>query len=73
MLRRVIEIEVNHRSPRETRELAAVYFGNNHVRSVVLLKVRGRRTDRTFAAACVVWARREGEGIECLAAHDFGT
>jgi hypothetical protein len=43
-----IEIEVNHRSPRETRELAAVYFGNNHVRSLVLLKVR------TFAAACVV-------------------
>ena len=69
----IIEIEVNHRSPREARELAAVYFRDPNVRCVVLLKVWSRRNDRTFAAACVVWVRGEDENIECRAAHDFGT
>jgi hypothetical protein len=69
----IIEIEVNHRSPREARELAEVYFRNPNVRCIVLLKVWNRRADGTFAAACIVWVRGEDEGIECRAAHDFGT
>ena len=70
----IIEIEVNHRSPREARELAEVYFRNPNVRCVVLLKVWNRHANnRTFAAACIVWVRSEDEGIECRAAHDFGT
>jgi hypothetical protein len=35
--------------------------------------VWNRRADGTFAAACIVWVRGEDEGIECRAAHDFGT
>lgn len=74
----VIEIEVHHRSPREARELAAVYFADQTVGAVVLLKVWGRRQDGTFAAACIVWVRPEGdEGGEAnfgsIAAHEFGT
>jgi hypothetical protein len=69
----IIEIEVHHQSPREGRELAEVYFRNPNVRCIVLLKVWNRRADGTFAAACIVWVRGEDEGIECHAAHDFGT
>ena len=69
----IIEIEVSHRSPREARELAEVYFRNPNVRCIVLLKVWNRRAEGTFAAACIVWIRGEDEGIECRAAHDFGT
>ena len=69
----IIEIEVNHRSPREARELAAIYFRDPTVRIVLLLKVWNRRSDGTFAAACIVWVKGEGEGIECHTAHDFGT
>lgn len=69
----IIEIEVNHRSPREARELAAVYFREPSVRSVVLLKVWNRRVDRTFAAACVVWAKGGDGNVGCHSAHDFGT
>jgi hypothetical protein len=68
----IIEIGVNHRSPREARELAEVYFRNPNVRYIVLLKVWNRPADGTFAAACIVWVRGEDEGIECHAAHDFG-
>jgi hypothetical protein len=68
----IIKIEVNHRSLREARELASVYFRSPNVRSVVLLKVWMRRTNGTFAAACIVWVRGEDESIECHAAHDFG-
>jgi hypothetical protein len=50
MPRCVIEIEVNHRSLREARELAAVYFRDPNVGAVVLLKV---------------WRRRQN-GMHCL-------
>jgi hypothetical protein len=72
----VIEIEVNHRSPREARELASVYFQDPLVGAVVLLKVWNRRPNGTFAAACIVWVRPDGEeGVQfgSVAAYEFGT
>jgi hypothetical protein len=72
----IIEIEVSHRSPREARELAAVYFQDPNVAAVVLLKVWRRRLNGTFAAACIVWVRQDGvEGVHfgSVAAHEFGT
>lgn len=69
----VIEIEVNNQSPRESKELAGIYFQDPNVRAVVLIKIWNRRTDSTFAAACVVWIKDQAGNIECLAAHDFGT
>jgi hypothetical protein len=72
----VIEVEVNHRSPREARELAAVYFRDPNVGAVVLLKVWDRRQNGTFAAACIVWVRpddEEGVHFGCVAAYEFGT
>jgi hypothetical protein len=79
----VIELEVKHRSPREARELAAVYFRNPNVGAMVLLKVWRRRQNGTFAAACIVWVRPDGEGdgegdeegvhFGSVAAHEFGT
>jgi hypothetical protein len=53
----VNEIEVNHRSPGEVRELAAVYSRDPNVGAVVLLKVWRRRQNGTFAAflfECVI-------------------
>ena len=32
-----------------------------------------RRADGTFAAACIAWVRGQDAGIQCHAAHDFGT
>jgi hypothetical protein len=46
---------------------------------VVLLKVWRRRQNGTFAAACIVWVRpdgekdEEGEHFGSVAAHEFGT
>jgi hypothetical protein len=46
---------------------------------VVLLKVWSRRQNGTFAAACIVWVRPDGEedkeGVHfgSVAAHEFGT
>jgi hypothetical protein len=80
----VIEMKVSDRSPREARELAAVYFQNPTVSVMLLLKVRIRRLDGTFVAVCILWIRPDDNGIEdekegsrlhfgSVAAHEFGT
>jgi len=49
----IIEVEVTHRSGRESRRQAAKYFENEYVKLVMLIKVYPRGlVDQCFAAVC---------------------
>ena len=52
-------------------QAAQWYFENDSVLFVVLLKIWVRENG-SFAAACIVWEKRDG-GIHCNAAKEFGS